>query len=413
MQAPCSEQNKMAQLNCTLSQSCRARLQEIKAQGISHYACKNESCLRREARPQDNPTYERPSFVRDSEKILHTPAYNRLAGKTQVFSFRMNDDITRRGLHTQLVCRIAKDISSALGLNTDLVEACALGHDVGHTPFGHAGERFLNERYHERTGRWFCHNLQSVRVLDVLYGRNISLQTLDGIMCHNGEYVQREFLVRPAETFDTFDDLLDTCWEQGPQKLKTLRPLTREACIVRLADIIAYVGKDRQDAIKMGLVDETSFADGLGSRYNAWALSAFSCDIIENSCQASHITMSEEAFEELRRAKKENYEKIYMTKEVSGETASVIEDLFYRMYDVLLDDLMQGREQSTIFSHHIKQLNYYLAPYGKSYAWEQTPDLCVVDYISSMTDAYFLAFAEYLFGDIRLPDYGYFSHRSC
>ena len=94
------------------------------------------------------------------------------------------------------ICHVAvcaRDIGRALGLNCDLIEAIGLGHDLGHTPFGHAGERFLNDIYHERTGRFFFHNVQSVRVLDALYGRNVSLQTLDGVLCHNGEYEQRVF----------------------------------------------------------------------------------------------------------------------------------------------------------------------------------------------------------------------------
>ena len=92
----------------------------------------------------DRATLTRPAFMRDVEKIVNVPAYNRYSGKTQVFSFVDNDDITRRGLHVQLVARVARGIGSLLGLNTDLIEAIALGHDVGHTPFGHAGERFLS-----------------------------------------------------------------------------------------------------------------------------------------------------------------------------------------------------------------------------------------------------------------------------
>ena len=121
-------------------------------------------------RPGDIASIWRPAYVRDVEKIIHTPAYNRYAGKTQVFSFRANDDISRRGLHVQLVARIARDIGFALGLNCDLIEAIGLGHDLGHTPFGHAGERCLNDVFHEHTGRWFFHNVHSVRVLDALYG---------------------------------------------------------------------------------------------------------------------------------------------------------------------------------------------------------------------------------------------------
>ena len=100
---------------------------------------------RREPNPHDEATLARPAFARDIEKILNVPAYNRYADKTQVFSFVENDDICRRGLHVQLVSRIARGIGALLGLNCELIEAIALGHDVGHTPFGHAGERFLEQ----------------------------------------------------------------------------------------------------------------------------------------------------------------------------------------------------------------------------------------------------------------------------
>ena len=135
----------------------------------------------------DKPNLWRPAYVRDCEKILHSPYYNRYADKTQVFSFYKNDDISRRSLHVQLVSRIAKNISSLLGLDINLTEAIALGHDIGHTPFGHAGESCINEISMEYTGRSFMHNLQSVRVLDKIFDYNITLNTLDGILCHNGE----------------------------------------------------------------------------------------------------------------------------------------------------------------------------------------------------------------------------------
>ncbi|MFR2950695.1 MAG: HD domain-containing protein [Collinsella intestinalis] len=135
---------------------------------------------------------------------MHLPAYNRYNGKTQVFSFRSNDDLSRRGLHVQLVARIARDIGRALGLNCDLIEAIGLGHDLGHTPFGHTGEALLNDISEARTGRSFFHNVHSVRVLDGLYGRNLSLQTLDGVLCHNGEYEQRVEL-SGLSGFEEFD----------------------------------------------------------------------------------------------------------------------------------------------------------------------------------------------------------------
>ena len=135
---------------------------------MSPYRFRDEDVARREPNPHDTATIARPAFARDIEKIVNMPAYNRYAGKTQVFSFVENDDICRRGLHVQLVSRVARGIGRLLGLNCDLIEAIALGHDLGHTPFGHAGERFLSRCYHERTDRYFNHNVHSVRVLDQL-----------------------------------------------------------------------------------------------------------------------------------------------------------------------------------------------------------------------------------------------------
>ena len=203
-----------------------------------------------------------------------------------------------------VVARVARDIGAALGLNLDLIEAIALGHDIGHTPFGHAGERFLNDVYHARTSRFFAHNVQSVRVLDVTYGRNLALQTLDGVICHNGEFEQQVFATSDLACFEEFDRGVEECWEKGGPAIACLRPMTLEGCVVRVSDIIAYVGKDRQDAIRAGLCTEKSFDDGLGGAYNAWALGAFVADVVENSLDKPRIEMSEEGFAEMRRAKR-------------------------------------------------------------------------------------------------------------
>ena len=172
----------------------------------SPYRTDDDAVVRREDFAHDRATLTRPAFVRDIEKILNLPAYNRYADKTQVFSFAENDEISRRGLHVQLVSRVARGIGSLLGLNCDLIEAIALGHDTGHTPFGHAGERFLSACYHARTGRTFNHNVHSVRVLDNLYRRNITLQTLDGVLCHNGEFAQQVLRLGETATFEQLDN---------------------------------------------------------------------------------------------------------------------------------------------------------------------------------------------------------------
>lgn len=364
---------------------------------LSKYATPHGSALRRTNTLRDTDIPERPSFLRDSEKIIHLPAYNRLAGKTQVFSLRNNDDISRRGLHVQLVSRVARDIGTSLGLNLDLIEAIALGHDIGHTPFGHAGERFLNEIYHERTGRWFFHNVQSVRVLDNLYGRNLSLQTLDGVICHNGECERQVFETSGLATFDEFDQVVENCWASGDMAIGHLRPMTLEGCVVRISDIIAYVGKDRQDAIKAGMATEDTFADGLGGAYNSWALGAFITDVVAHSFGKNRIEMSEAAFAEMRRAKRENYQKIYNSSEMAGEISVGVAELFGRVYEAMLEDLKAGNTLSPIFRHHIRDISTALAFYDKTYDWQNDFDLTVVDYIASMTDDYFIALAETLF----------------
>lgn len=367
----------------------------------SPYACSDDMRICRDATSYtEEDMLIRPAFARDIDKIIHTPAYNRLSGKTQVFSFRPNDDLTRRNLHVQLVSRIARDIGRLLGLNCNLIEACALGHDIGHTPFGHIGERFLSKVYHHYTGGYFFHNVQSVRALDILYRRNLSLQVLDGIICHNGEFEQQVIRTSTLHTFEEYDTMVKRAWQEGEAYINTLRPMTLEGCVVRLSDIIAYVGKDRQDAIRAGLCSEDSFEDGLGGKYNAWALSAFIADAVENSLGKDHIELSNEAFSELARAKKENYEKIYMTSEVDGNFGSATEALFERLFTHELHALESSDYQSSIiWRHHIQPVSKHLSYYHYTYNWKESLPQTVCDFISSMTDDYFIDICLHLFSD--------------
>lgn len=407
MQEPLTREQVRARMDAipdVLSDELIERMSDDRARGWENpYRTSDEDALRREERPADRSSTWRPAFVRDVEKILHMPAYNRYAGKTQVFSFRSNDDLSRRGLHVQLVARIARDIGYALGLNCDLIEAIGLGHDLGHTPFGHAGERCLNDVFHERTGRWFFHNVHSVRVLDKLYGRNISLQTLDGALCHNGEYEQRVFELSGLSTFGEFDRVVDECVSGGGAVIGHLRPMTLEGCVVRISDIIAYVGRDRQDAIEAGLLTGDAFEDGLGGAYNSWILTHASADIIEHSYGKDRIEMSEELFAEIRRAKAENYAKIYRSSGIEGERAEVLARAFELMYERCLDDLHKRDESSFIFRHHITRIEEQLAHYGRTYDWQSDPEQTVVDYIASMTDGYFAELASKFFPQIHFP----------
>lgn len=369
----------------------------------------DERIARREDNPHDAATLARPAFARDIDKILNIPAYNRYADKTQVFSFVENDDICRRGLHVQLVSRVARGIGGLLGLNLDLIEAIALGHDLGHTPFGHAGERWLSSCYHARTGRFFNHNVQSVRVMDRLYRRNISLQTLDGALCHNGEFAQQVLEVGALASFDELDDLVETCIADE-RTIASLRPSTLEGCVVRVSDMIAYLGKDRADALDRGVIPSLDVFDSdyIG-RDNAQIINNMTADIVNHSYGCDRISMSLEAFEDIKRAKRQNYELIYDREAMSGESSSTAADMFEKLYDRLLADFERGDESSPVFKHHIDWL------VGKSrsitretYAAEPPNDV-VVDYLSSMTDSYFMALYAHLFpeSDARIVAQGY------
>lgn len=371
----------------------------------------DEAVMRREANPHDEATLTRPAFVRDIEKIINVPAYNRYAGKTQVFSFVENDDICRRGLHVQLVSRVARGIGALLGLNVDLIEAIALGHDVGHTPFGHAGERFLSTCYHRRTGRYFNHNVHSVRVLDKLYRRNISLQTLDGVLCHNGEFAQQRLVRGTTATFEELDALVEAC-DADEQTIATLRPATLEGCVVRVCDMIAYVGKDRADALDMGVLPSL---DAFESDYigvdNARIINNLTVDIVNNSYGHDAISMSAEAFADLKRAKRQNYELIYLREGMVDDTENVVEEMFEEMYARLLDDLACGDESSPVIRHHVSSLVAKSRSVNAEDYLSQDPNRIVADYMASMTDRYFMSLYAHLFphSKRRIIERGYCS----
>lgn len=381
-----------------LSEELQLQIEQDRLNGcINPFRCNDEQIVRRDM-TRDTPNLWRPAFVRDTEKILHLPYYNRYADKTQVFSFYNNDDITRRALHVQLVSRIARNIGAVLGLNLELIEAIALGHDIGHTPFGHAGERFLSQLLQNETGRYFNHNVHSVRVLDHLFARNISLQTLDGILCHNGEFEQQEYKPVYGKSFAEFDAEAERCYTNGKEAIEALVPSTLEGCVVRICDMIAYLGKDRQDARTAKIID-TDFKfhnDKIGTE-NAAIINNLTVDIIENSYGKDYILLSKEAYNDLKRAKDENNTYIYKNKEINDQYNEIISPMFKELYYKLLDDVSNKDESSMIYRHHIKFINNTQRYYNKSDYINQEPNQIVVDYIASMTDDYFIALHERLF----------------
>lgn len=377
------------------------------------YCFQDKNAIRRNP-GHDKANLWRPAFVRDCEKIMHIPYYNRYMDKTQVFSLYRNDDISRRASHVQLVSRIARNIGSVLNLNLDLIEAIALGHDIGHTPFGHAGEHKLNELYHKETGRYFHHNVQSVRVLDVIFPANITLQTLDGILCHNGEMELKEYAPKAYCNFEDFDQRVEICMTQK-NAASHLLPATLEACVVRVSDIIAYLGKDRQDAIRLGLLeDDSAFRDmGIG-KTNAEIINNMIVNLIENSYGKPFLKLDDAFFEAFSIGKKENYEMIYGKHSDSAIFHEQIYPMFEKIYARLLDDLLSGNRESVIFHHHLDYIRETTRFYPNqiSYASLDANDI-VADCIASMTDDYFVDLYAFLFQEksCRVRYKGYFDEK--
>ena len=391
-----------------LSPEISERIREDIAKGTRpNFAAKNEDAIRRDS-GADIQSVWRPAYARDVDKIMHSPYYNRYTDKTQVFSFYKNDDITRRALHVQLVSRIARSIGSVLNLNLDLIEAIALGHDIGHTPFGHAGEKYISEVYHAETGRYFNHNVHSVRVLDGIFPLNITLNTLNGIITHNGELELDEYRPSPIKSFSEFDKMVESCYVDEMNILKII-PSTLEGCVVRICDIIAYLGKDRQDAARANLKSTDSLVDaGIGA-INPEIINNLEVNIIENSYGKPYIKLDEEHYYGMKAAKKKNYELIYHQEELTNVLNNNVRPMMQKMYYKLLADLKAGKKSSPIFKHHIDfvQNNRY-AP--KIPYIENEPNQIVVDYMASMTDDYCTELYEFLFPrtEYKIEYHGYF-----
>lgn len=405
----------------SLSDELMEQIKSDRAQNKnSPYAFKDEDIIRRYD-GHDYPKIWRPAFVMDVEKILHNNYYNRYTDKTQVISCYKNDDISRRALHVQIVSRIARTIGMTLGLNLDLIEAISLGHDIGHTPFGHAGERFLNELYNANTGRIFNHNVHSVRVLDKLICRNISLQVLDGVISHNGELEQQEYkpkTISSATAWKDFDDNVEACYTDKTANKKQL-PSTLEGCVMRISDIIAYLGKDRQDAQKVGLITDDNIFTGesLGTS-NAEIINNMTVNIIENSYGKPFISMDKDVYQAFQNAKNENYSQIYNNDKLNNLYNENIKPMFNDIYAELLSQAKTLDKNSLIYRHHIKYIRtanlagtyFNIDDYMEKYL-SQNPNEIVVDYMASMTDDYFIDLYHYLFpkGKYKAEYVGYFS----
>ena len=327
----------------TIREELEQREREILAPWASLSACSR-------GRLRDEPQCDiRPVFQRDRDRILHSKSFRRLKDKTQVFLTPDGDHYRTRMTHTLEVSQNARTIAKALRLNEDLVEAIALGHDLGHTPFGHAGERVLNRI----CPGGFCHNEQSLRTVDALEkggrGLNLTFEVRDGILNHQTHGA----------------------------------PVTLEGQIVRFSDKIAYFHHDMDDAIRGGILTEADvpreisevLGDTLGAR-----LDRFIHDIIRTSQGRPVVAMSDEVAEAMRRLRAFMFERVYTNKQAKREEHKA-ELLVERLFDYYL--------------HHLEKLPPYLRERRERFG--EGDERIVCDYISAMTDRFAIMRYEELF----------------
>ncbi len=329
----------------------------------------------------------RPEYYRDIDRIIWSKSYFRYMDKTQVFIIKDNDHISRRMSHVQMVSKIARTIGRALNLNEDLIEAMALGHDLGHVPFGHLGETFLNELSMENGQGVFMHNVQSVRNLMVLenngLGLNLTVQALDGMLCHNGELILDKYLPMKKDK-DEFLREYNDCYK-SVDNIISLRPMTLEGCVVRISDVISYIGKDIEDALLLGVLDENELPQSLLNilgKNNGDIINTFVMDIIENSMDKPYIKMSDEINKAMVELQKFNYENIYY-RAVTDEQRKMYRDMMNFVFYKNLEFLNNKDVESDIYK-------VYLNSMSDEYKNNTCNARIVIDYIAGMTDDYFI-----------------------
>ncbi|MBQ9244995.1 deoxyguanosinetriphosphate triphosphohydrolase [bacterium] len=308
----------------------RERIEEREKAYLSPLATKSSETKGRKR--YEEPCKLRTEFQRDRDRILHSKAFRRLKHKTQVFFSPYDDHFRTRMTHTLEVSQIARTLARALELNEDLAEAISLGHDLGHTPFGHSGERVLNELMPDG----YRHNEQSVRVVQFIEDLNLTEETLDGILNHSYQCL----------------------------------PNTLEGQVVRIADKIAYINHDIQDAIRAGIIkteDIPQESINYFSTTNRIRITKLVNDIVETSYQQNKISMSEECFEQFIKLRKWMFEHVY-----NNSPAKLAEDkaqnVIRRLFEFYCEELSKTYPNSD--NNIIMQT--------------------ACDYVSGMTDRYVL-----------------------
>lgn len=350
---------------------------------LSKFASLSKNAIRLKQEESDI----RPAYFRDIDRIIYSLSYTRYIDKTQVFSLKENDHISKRIIHVQFVSKIAKTIGRALGLNEDLIEAIALGHDLGHVPFGHVGEKILNDISLKYDNTYFNHNAQSVRELMSLekngQGLNITIQVLDGILCHNGEFLSGKYIPKKKSVQTFLDDYNNTYINEKANTM--LIPMTLEGCVVRISDIVGYIGRDIEDAIMLGILKKEELPKEITSvlgNNNREIINAIVTDIINNSLNKPYLLLSDDVYKALKDLKNFNYKHIY-DKANTKEQIKKYEEMFNFLFQFFLNDLENKNKDSIIYQDFLNNMN-------EEYKRKTKNTRIVIDYIAGMTDDYFI-----------------------
>lgn len=358
-----------------------------KEEFLADYATKSSEAIRLAKEEEDY----RPPYFHDIDRIIHSYSYTRYLDKTQVFTRSNNDHISKRITHVQLVSKIARTIGRALNLNEDLIEAIALGHDIGHTPLGHAGEALLNEISLKELNEYFAHNIQSVRHLMEVEnngkGLNLTIQVLDGIMCHNGEMLDNVYEAVPKSKKEFLADY--KLAYKDLKKVESKHPMTLEGCVVRISDVIGYIGRDIEDAIMIGKIKREDLPKSISSVLgdnNKDIVNNIINDIIENSLGKPYIKLSKKVYNALFELKKFNYEHIYKYS-LTAEEKEYYREGMNKIFYEYLEDVLNNNKESIIFK-------IFLDNQVKSYNDNTSAQRKVIDFIAGMTDELFMKEVE-------------------
>ena len=364
----------------------------------------------------------RSDFARDYTRIIFSQAYRRLKHKTQVFFAVEDDHVCTRSEHVNLVESISYTIAHQLGLNTELTKAIAVGHDLGHAPFGHGGETILTDIAKSHDLDKFWHEKNSLHFVDHIellednnhyqHNLNLTYAVRDGIISHCGEMNQK-YIQRRKEYINLND------YQYAGQ----YNPWTYEGCVVKMADKIAYLARDIEDALRLNVLTQSQI-DELRTQLNQMGnyqfhainngsvVNYFIHDVVENSCVEKGIGLSQEAFDKMKFIMKFNYQNIYLIKRVHVHekyVSLILHSIFDFLYDYknhndFIKDLKQDLKQyPKLIGHYLAWLEKYavIENYSRKNEYHnhvvydfihdsQAFEKSIIDYLEGMSDAFII-----------------------